>query len=456
MAISCAILMCHAPIVVPAVARERADQCSGTTHAMSEAAARVRAHAPDVLVVISPHGRRDRQRWCVCTADAVSGSFARFGAAHARLTLPGAPAAAALLTQHARELRVELAQLDRAQLDHDHGALVPLYFTYQAGHRGPTLIITPPARHSESHEPVGRAIARAASAAGQRWVVLASGDMSHRLMPGAPAGYDPRAALFDESFRACIDRGALRDACAVDAMLRELAAEDVVDSVAVAAAAVDYRSAGHRTLHYEGPFGVGYLEAVLFDANAADNAPPWDALLHVAREAIRCRLSGAEIPAQTALPDPWRQSRGVFVTLRRRDGSLRGCVGHTTPSHRTLVHEVAACAIAAAERDTRFRPVSADELASLRIEISLLTPPERVHESQLDPQRYGVVVSCGTARGVLLPNIEGVSTYEEQIRIAADKGQLPRDRREHWQLERFEVDKGAEPLPLTTTRRGDA
>ncbi|HTU60417.1 MAG TPA: AmmeMemoRadiSam system protein A, partial [Polyangiales bacterium] len=411
MAISCAVLMCHAPIVVPAVAGERAIQCSGTTQAMSEAAARVRAHAPDVLVVVSPHGRRDSRRWRVCTADAVSGSFARFGAAQARVSLPGAPAAAALLTQHARERSVELAQLDAAQLDHDHGALVPLYFTHQAGYRGPTLIITPPARHCESHEHLGRAIARAASAAGQRWVVLASGDMSHRLIPGAPAGYDPRAAQFDNSFRACIDRGALREACATDAVLRELAAEDVVDSVAVAAAAVNYRSAGHRTLHYEGPFGVGYLEAVLFDADAADNAPPWDLLLRVARAAI----TNAAPPADIALPEPWLDARGVFVTLTRRDGSLRGCVGHTTPSRRTLVDEVAACAIAAAQRDTRFRPVSAQELPSLRIELSLLTPPEPVHElSQLDPQRYGVVVSYGTARGVLLPNIAGVSTYEEQ------------------------------------------
>jgi len=91
MAISCALLMCHAPIVVPAVAGDRAVPCSGTTRAMSEAAARMRAHAPNVLVVISPHVRRDRQRWSVCTADAVSGSFARFGAAQTRLSLPGAP-----------------------------------------------------------------------------------------------------------------------------------------------------------------------------------------------------------------------------------------------------------------------------------------------------------------------------------------------------------------------------
>jgi AmmeMemoRadiSam system protein A len=282
--------------------------------------------------------------------------------------------------------------------------------------------------------------------------------MSHRLIPGAPCGYDPRAAQFDTGFRACLDRGALREACTTDAALRELAAEDVVDSVAVAAAAVDYKSDGHRTLHYEGPFGVGYLEAVLFDATdpgASEREPPWQLLLGVAREAIEHQLSGAQPPAYRVLPEPWHEARGVFVTLRRHNGSLRGCVGHIAPTLRTLVDEVAACAIAAAERDTRFRPVCARELAALRIEISLLSPPEPVSDqSLLDPKRYGVIVSCGSARGVLLPDVEGVNTVAEQVRIAAEKGGLPRD--EPWEIERFEVLKGAEALPLTSARRGDA
>jgi AMMECR1 domain-containing protein len=121
----------------------------------------------------------------------------------------------------------------------------------------------------------------------------------------------------------------------------------------------------------------------------------------------------------------------------------------------TLVAEVAACAIAAAERDTRFRAVSARELAGLRIEISLLSATEPVSDhALLDPKRYGVIVSCGPARGVLLPDVEGVTTVAEQIAIAADKGRLPPD--QAWEIERFEALKCAEDLPLTTTRRGDA
>ncbi|HET8931947.1 MAG TPA: AmmeMemoRadiSam system protein A [Polyangiales bacterium] len=454
MSIPCAVLMCHAPIVIPEVAGKRAAECSNTTAAMAEAAARVRAHAPDVLVVLSPHGERHRNQWGVCTRSALHGSFARFGAAQAKVSLPGAPEAAQRLLRD-NELFVGI---EAAQLDDDHGALVPLYFVQRAGFSGATLIISPPARHTHTHERVGQAIARAAASAGERWVVLASGDMSHRLIPGAPCGYDPRAAQFDAGFRACIDRGELREACTANPELRELAAEDVVDSVAVAAAAVDYQSAGHHTLNYEGPFGVGYLEAVLFDATASrekQTEPPWTALLRVAREAIEQSLSGGDLPAYTPLPEPWREPRGVFVTLRKQTGALRGCVGHLSPTGRTLLDEVAACAIAAAERDTRFRPVSARELPSLRIEISLLSPSEPVSDhSQLDPRRYGVIVSCGGARGVLLPDVEGVDTVEDQIRIAADKGGLPANR--PWEIERFEVLKHAEELPLTTARRGDA
>jgi AMMECR1 domain-containing protein len=74
--------------------------------------------------------------------------------------------------------------------------------------------------------------------------------------------------------------------------------------------------------------------------------------------------------------------------------------------------------------------------------------------SLLDPRRFGVIVSAEGARGVLLPDIPGISTVEEQVRIAASKAQLPSDR--PWTVERFEVLKGAETRPLTTTRRGNA
>jgi AmmeMemoRadiSam system protein A len=445
MPIPCAILMCHAPIVVPDVAGNRARQCAETTRAMTDIATRLRAHAPDVLVIVSPHAARHATRWGICMQTPLQGNFGRFGAEHIGVTLPGAPDAAARLAPLARELRLTTRELTGEELD--HGTLVPLYFMSKAGWTGPTLLIAPPYPTNRTEERMGQAIARAADQAGERWAVLASGDMSHRLTPGAPSGYHPLAKEFDRTFKARIDAGDLRGACAIDADLRELAAEDVVDSCAVAAAAVGYRNQGHRTYAYEGPFGVGYLEAVLFEESPPNDdgtgggteTRPWPAMLRIAREAISAKIthSAYRVPV---LPKPWNAPQGAFVTLRDPRGELRGCIGHVEPRFGALAEEIAACAAAAATQDTRFARVTPRELLQVRIELSLLSKPEPVIDiSTLDPQRYGVVVSSGRARGVLLPGIEGVVTGEEQLRIAAAKGHLPASRT--WVIERFEVQK---------------
>jgi AmmeMemoRadiSam system protein A len=238
----------------------------------------------------------------------------------------------------------------------------------------------------------------------------------------------------------------------VDLDLRELAAEDVVDSCAVAAGAVDYRSDGHRTYGYEGPFGVGYLEALLYEdapppergalssgERKSEETRPWHAMLKIARDAIVAKIThGAFRPH--ALPVPWNTPQGLFVTLRDHEGALRGCIGHIEPQYGTLAEEIAACAASAATQDTRFARVAPNELPSLSIEISVLGKLELVTDlATLDPKRYGVVVAAGRARGVLLPDIDGVDTVEEQLRIAASKGQLPAGR--PWTIERFEVQK---------------
>jgi MEMO1 family protein len=461
MPIPCAVLMCHAPIALPEVAGNRARQCSLTTRAMTDIAMRLCAHAPDLLVIVSPHAPRHPTRWGICTESPLRGDFGRFGADHVGLTLPGAPEAGTRLNALARKAGLMTREIAADRLD--HGALVPLHFVRQAGWDGPTLLIALPYPGTRTEATMGRVIAELAEQSGQRWAFLASGDMSHRLIPSAPSGYHPQAKEFDRTFKARIDAGDLRGACAVDADLREIAAEDVVDSCTVAAAAVDYRSDGHRTYGYEGPFGVGYLEAVLFEdkppsergtRNHSDRQSgegrPWQSMLRIAREAIAAKISHSAARPHS-LPTPWNTPQGVFVTLRDARGELRGCIGHVESLYGTLAEEIAACAAAAATQDTRFARVTPDELPHLTIEISLLSKPEIVTDlSVLDPKRYGVVVSAGRARGVLLPDIEGVDTIEEQLRIAAGKGHLPAGRT--WTIERFTVQKECEGRPSEPPR----
>jgi len=264
-AIPCAVLMCHAPIVVPEVGGRRSADCAATTAAMGVVARRLVDSAPDVIVVITPHGPRRTGSWGVL-AGPLGGDFGRFGAPHVAHQFAYDAAAAAALRDRARDLGLDTYVAAGSPLD--HGALVPLHFVARAGWLGPTLIVSLPWPGSDTEARMGQAIAAAASGRGERWSVLASGDMSHRLIPGAPSGYHPGAKAFDEALVAAIDAGDLRRASAIDADLRDLAAEDAVDSIVVAAGAVGWDNTGHERLAYEGPFGVGYMEAVLHRAGA--------------------------------------------------------------------------------------------------------------------------------------------------------------------------------------------
>jgi MEMO1 family protein len=433
MSIACAALMCHAPIVIPAIAGERAVDCAETTRAMREAARALVAHDPEVLVLISPHSPRHRTRFGLLEADALQGTFARFGHGSVRVHVNGARAAARTLAATARTCGVDTQPLELATLD--HGALVPLYFLQEAGFRGGVLLVALPYPGADSEVAFGRAIRAAAQTRNERWAVLASGDMSHRLTPDAPAGYDPEARAFDEAFVTELRRGELRRALELPPALIALAAEDVVQSTAVAAGSIDFEMRGARVLSYEGPFGVGYCEALLFE----ERARPPQAIVDIAVEAIRAELTGARYEPPS-LPEPWTVARAVFVTLRAPDGELRGCIGRTAPLTSTLAAEVAECAVSAARRDPRVPPIEARELATLRVEVSVLGVSEPVDDpTQLDPKRYGVIVSHGARRGVLLPDIEGVDSVADQLAIVLRKAAIPRDA--PYRLERFAVDK---------------
>jgi len=116
---------------------------------------------------------------------------------------------------------------------------------------------------------------------------------------------------------------------------------------------------------------------------------------------------------------------GVFVSLKVR-GGLRGCIGTFEPCERDIANEVIRNAISSATCDPRFSPVRPAELENLEYSVDVLTAPEQVNSlSDLDPTRYGVIVKAGGRRGLLLPDIEGVDTVEEQVGIAMQKAGIP-------------------------------
>ena len=119
---------------------------------------------------------------------------------------------------------------------------------------------------------------------------------------------------------------------------------------------------------------------------------------------------------------------------------MRGCIGTIQPGGESLAEEIIQNAVGAASRDPRFPPVESEELDRLTITVDVLGEVERISSpEELDVKRYGVIVSSGNSRGLLLPNLAGVDTVPEQIAIARRKAGI--DEREEVQLERFEVER---------------
>ena len=150
--------------------------------------------------------------------------------------------------------------------------------------------------------------------------------------------------------------------------------------------------------------------------------------------------AGEKIALPDNLPPELTERRaGAFVSLKK-DGRLRGCIGTIAPTRASLAEEIVANAISAGCHDPRFSPVSAEELPELVYDVDVLGEPEPIDDrALLDPVRYGVIVSAPDGRrGLLLPNLDGVDTVDEQLRIAAQKGGISLAEKDV-RLERFEV-----------------
>ncbi|MDR1730747.1 MAG: AmmeMemoRadiSam system protein A [Synergistaceae bacterium] len=148
-------------------------------------------------------------------------------------------------------------------------------------------------------------------------------------------------------------------------------------------------------------------------------------------------VSGTEIEADPAL---WNLERACFVSIKKSNGDLRGCIGTILPVHPALDQEIISNAVASSTRDPRFPSMSASELGGVTFSVDVLTLPEPVSSlDELDPAVWGVIVSKGHQRGVLLPDLEGVDTVERQIGIAAQKAGIRN--LDNISVERFRVER---------------
>jgi len=256
----------HPPLLVPEIGGARIESVARSQLALREFSRRLILAEPDTVVVISPHSPLDPDAFTARSTLQLEGDFREFYAPDVRLSFPNDVAMLGAIRIAAAEEGVELRELDR-HYPLDHGALVPLYYLHEAGWRGPAVVIGFTHQTNQKHLAFGRAIGAAARSINRRVALVASGDLSHRLIVGGPYEYEPAAHLFDEQIVDAIGRGDSGDVINVDPDLRTRAGECGYRSIIVALGTVGEELRDHEVLSYEGPFGVGYMVAVLADAN---------------------------------------------------------------------------------------------------------------------------------------------------------------------------------------------
>ncbi len=256
----------HPPLLVPDVGRARIERVADSQSAMREFSQRLIETHPETVVVISPHSPFDPHVFTARASAELRGDFREFQAPDVKLAFNNDLQMIEAIKQAASSEGVAFSQLGR-DYPLDHGALVPLYYLHEAGWAGPIVVIGFTLQSNEIHLAFGRAIARATRSLNRRTAIVASGDLSHRLIVGGPYEYEPTAHLFDEQIVEAIATGDAGNIINIDQGLRARAGECGYRSIVIALGSVDENPRNHQVLSYEGPFGVGYMVAVIIDEN---------------------------------------------------------------------------------------------------------------------------------------------------------------------------------------------
>ena len=440
----------HPPVIVPAVGRGRERDVQDTLDAFAQLRARLAEAEPDVLLFICPHGVVTRDRFHVLRGRLV-GNLERFGAREVAFdrAADGPLIDAILQEAEARGIRLDAVEEWEAN---DHSAWVPLHYLEPAAPSSTVVMLSISFGSAEDHYALGRVVAEVMAGSAKRVAIIASADGAHTLREDGPYGFHPASIEFEERFHTAFERWDLEQMLGFDETFRMQAGEDSIPSVAFLMGALSYHDVTTRILASEGPWGVGYMTGLVEVGRVRGYGEPQATMsvtpaeVRIARAAVEAYVQEGKRLADVPFAEERLRSRagGAFVTIVDGAGALRGCIGTTIPTEARLLDEIVANAIGAASRDPRFSPVKAEELPGLRYKVDLLSTPERIADrNELDAARFGVVVESGEKRGLLLPDLAGIETVAEQIRVACEKAEIGEG--EPLTLWRFEVRRFQEP-----------
>ena len=250
------MIMPHPPIIVPSIGGKKIKEAERTKKALQDVSKHLKTKDFDTLVVITPHGAVSQAAVPVYTSHVFEGDFASFGQPKPVYHFKGD-----------NELAIACVKEDPLITSRtpetilDHGVLVPLYYPTEAGIKKPILPIAIGFLSLKQLYEFGKVLARAAEKVNRKIAIIASADMSHKLTPDAPSGFDPKGKEFDEKLVDLVRRYDVQSILDFPPDLADIAGQDALWSIAILLGALDGQKVKHEVLSYEGPFGVGYMVA---------------------------------------------------------------------------------------------------------------------------------------------------------------------------------------------------
>ncbi len=456
MAILKTYIVPHPPLIIPEVGKGEERKIQDTIDAYHTIAKEIASLKPNTIIISSPHAHSYMDYFHISPGKEGSGSFDQFGARNVTFHVNYDQDLVDRISFEARKQNISAGTLGEKNSSLDHGTMVPLYFINLYYKDYKLIRLSPSGLSPIEHYQFGKLI-QSAIPDDKKVIWVASGDLSHKLKKDGPYGLAKEGPVFDEQITETMKNGDFLKMMKLKPKLCRKAAECGLSSFIMMAGFLDSIEVESTLLSYEGPFGVGYAVASFspkeknisraFDTQymkeeekiVFEKRENEDDYMSLARASLEYYIRNNHMlpRPQNLHSDLTKNKAGVFVSLHIGD-RLRGCVGTTGPTTSCIADEIISNAISAGTRDHRFSPVIEKELNQITYKVDVLHPPEPIDsEDQLDVKKYGVIVRSGRRSGLLLPNLEGIDTIEEQVSIAKQKAGIREY--ESVELERFEV-----------------
>lgn len=455
-------LLPHPPIILPEIGKGEEKKISDTTKSFNTVGMDIAGKSPDTIIIITPHGVMFHDALSLSYQDEIYGDLSNFGVPEISMNLPINKALTKKIYEFANADGIpavlttdSLLKKYNSSVLLDHGAMVPLYFINKYYKNYKLVHLTYAPLSDINLYKFGTDINKAAEELKVNAVIIASGDLSHKLKDTGPYGYDPSGEEFDKEFLDNLQKGDVKGVFRINKETILNAGECGRRSGAILVGALDGKKFRGELLSYEDTFGVGYgimrfniisnntsmleeLESMRQDAFEKKKKQS-DPYVKLARESLNTFLSTGKylnaIP-EYVTDDMKDNKRGVFVSLKK-SGELRGCIGTIFPSTDSVADEIIRNSVEAGINDPRFSEVENEELIDIDFSVDVLTEPESAALHDLDPKVYGVIIRAMGKSGLLLPDLEGVNTADEQISIALKKAGIRSY--EKYTIERFKV-----------------